>query len=338
VGQRGANFTQQNADWLLTIGARLDLGQTAYSHKNFARGARKIIVDVDANEIRKLQMSPDVPVCADAGEFVREMLSQQRAVVAKDRGAWLHRAKAWQAKYPTVVPEYWDAKDAVNTYVLVDVLAEEMSGADLLVPGSSGACSEITMQAFRVKSGMRVFNTQGLGSMGFGVPAAIGGCLASGGRRTVCVEGDGGFVMNTQELEVVRRLNLPIKIFVLNNDGYNSIRSTQRSYFQGRLVGCDSSSGVTLPDIRKVAGSFGVTSMRIENHTDIRQQVRRVLAVPGPVVCEVLISPSQFTAPRTMSMQKPDGAMVTQPMEDMYPYLPREEFRANMIVPPSEMG
>ena len=335
VGQRGANFTQQNSDWLLTMGARLDLGQTGYSHANFARAAKKTIVDVDPAEIGKMMMPIDVSVCADAGDFIREMLRQSDSYCFQDRHGWLARCKAWQARYPVVLPEYWDAAECVNNYVLIDVLSEEMSGEDLLVPGSSGASSEITMQAFRVKAGMRVFNTQGLGPMGFGIAAAIGGCVASG-RRTVCIDGDGGFAMNTQELETINRLQLPIKVFVLNNQGYVSIRNTQRSYFEGRLVGSDASSGLTLPNIARIADAYGIHSLKIENHGHIRQQVRDVLGFEGPVVCEVMVSPDQYTAPRITSMQRPDGTMVSKPLEDMWPLLSRDEFLANMLIPPVE--
>jgi acetolactate synthase-1/2/3 large subunit len=336
IGQRGANFTQQNSDWLLTIGARLDLGQTGYSHANFARAAKKIIVDIDPAEIGKMMTPIDVPVCADAGDFIREIFRQRDSITFQDRHGWLDRCKAWQAKYPVVLPEYWDKTDYVDNYVLIDVLSEEMSGDDILVPGSSGASSEIIMQAFRVKQGMRIFNMQGLGSMGFGISAAIGGCLASGGKRTVCTDGDGGFAMNTQELETIKRLQLPIKFFVMNNKGYGSIRNTQRSYFQGHLVGSDASSGLTLPDISKVAGAYGIHTVQIPNHSHIRQQVRDVLQFEGPVVCEVMISPEQYTAPRITSVQRPDGTMVSKPLEDMWPFLSRDEFMSNMLIPPVE--
>lgn len=162
IGQRGANFTQQNSDWLLSLGARLDYGQTGYAHENFARAAQKIIVDIDPSEIGKMKMPIEVPVCADAGNFIREFLKQSEKIIAQDRSSWLNRCKHWQDKYPVVLPEYWDEPEGVNNYVLVDVLSEEMSEEDLLVPGSSGACSEITMQALRVKPRMRIFNTEGL--------------------------------------------------------------------------------------------------------------------------------------------------------------------------------
>jgi acetolactate synthase I/II/III large subunit len=336
IGQRGANFTQQNSDWLLVVGARLDLGQTAYSHHNFARAAKKIMVDIEPGEIGKMKMPIDVPLCADAGDFLREMLRQSRSIAAVNRSAWLSKAKSWQAKYPVVLPEYLEEPEGVNIYALIDLLSEEMTEGDVMVPGSSGACSEVTMQAFRVKEGMRVFNTEGLGSMGFGIPAALGGCLASGGRRTVCLEGDGGFIMNIQELETLRRLNLPVKFFVLNNHGYGSIRTTQRTYFKGHLVGCDASSGMTLPGITGVAKSFGIPTATIESYQELKQKVRDILESDGPVVCEIIVSPTQATAPRLSSSQKPDGSMVSRPMEDLFPFLSREELLSEMIIPTVE--
>lgn len=334
VGQRGANFTQQNADFLLCLGARLDFGQTGYNHANFARAARKVIVDIDPAELRKLDMKIDVPACADAREFLEALLAARGRLVSRDRSAWLKRAKEWQAQYPVLLPEYWQETEGVSNYVLIEVLSQEMAADDLLVPGSSGACSEVTMQAFQARQGMRVFNSEGLGPMGFAVPAALGGCLGSGRRRTISLDGDGGFQMNSQELETIRRLNLPIKFFVLNNQGYASIRTTQRNYFQGRLVASDPSSGLTLPDARKLAEAYGLATNEIHNHEHIRQRVREVLDHDGPVVCDVRISSRQATAPRLSSMQKPDGSFVSKPLEDLFPFLDRDEFRANMIIPP----
>lgn len=333
-GQRGANFTQQNSDWLLTIGARLDFGQTGYSHENFARAAKKVMVDIDPAEIRKMMTSINVPVCADAGYFIREMMSQKDKIIIRDRSAWLNNCKAWQSKYPVVLAEYWNDSNYVNCYVLIDILSEEMDGEDILVPCSAGASGESTYQAFEIKNGMRVFNIQGLGPMGFGVATAIGGCLASGGRRTVCIDGDGGFAMNIQELETVKRLQLPIKIFVINNQGYVSIRNTQTTFFQGHFVGSNADSGLTLPDIIRVADAFGIHSLKIQNHSNIRQQVKDTLEFKGPVVCEVMVSPDQHTAPRITTVQQPDGTMISKPLEDMWPFLSRDEFLSNMIIPP----
>jgi acetolactate synthase-1/2/3 large subunit len=336
VGQRGANFAQQNSDWILILGARLDLGQTGYNHRNFARAAKKIMVDIDPAEIGKMDTTIDVPVRADTRDFIQEIIRQRDLIVPRDRSTWWARCQEWKAKYAVVLPEYWEDEQGVNNYVLADVLSDEMSGNDLLVPGSSGACSELTMQAIRVKQGMRIFNSQGLGAMGFGIPASIGGCLASGRRRTVCVDGDGGFQLNIQELETVRRLNLPIKFFVLNNDGYASIRATQRTYFAGHYVGSSASSGLTLPNTLKIASAYGLSTMQMDDHRHIRERVREVLEKDGPVVCDVKVSPNQVTAPRLSSIQRADGSMVSKPLEDLWPFLDREEFLTNMIIPPLE--
>ena len=329
-GQRGANFAQQNSDCILVLGARLDLGQTAYNHRNFARAAKKIIVDIDEAEIKKLDMLIDLPVCADVGSFLREILTQKSTILNKNHSSWLSRCEQWKKRYPVVLPEYWNERNGVNNYVLIDVLSDEMQADDLLIPGSSGACSEITMQAFRVKKGMRIFNSPGLGSMGFGVPASIGGCIASNRKRTICIDGDGGFQMNIQELETVRRLNLPIKFFILNNRGYASIRSTQNTYFEGRFVGSEASSGLTLPDTSKIAAAYNLPFVRITSHADIRQKVKQILETPGPVVCDVEITENQFTAPRVSSSKRADGTMESKPMEDLWPFLSREEYDSNM--------
>jgi len=335
IGQRGANFTQQNSDLILIIGARLDLPQTAFNHPNFARAAKKVMVDIDPAEIRKMQTPIHVPICADAGQFMREMLQQAGQLKAKDRSPWVARCREWYRRYPVVLPEYWsDPQDCVSTYVLMDVLSDELAADDLIVPGSSGPCSDIFMQVFRVKSGQRILNAPGLGAMGTGLPGSMGACIASGKKRTICVNGDGGFQLNIQELETVHRLDLPIKYFVLCNGGYASIMAMQRNYFQGRFVGSAPSGGLTLPDIAKVAEAYGLATAEINDHHDIREKVREVLRCPGPVICTVKTSADEKTAPRVTSMLRPDGVIVSRPMEDMAPFLDREEFLSNMIIPP----
>lgn len=332
IGQRGANFIQQNADLIITIGARLDLAQIGYNYQLFARGAKKIIVDVDIAEIQKIKTKIDVPICADAKAFIQELINKLNLIKQKDRSEWLSRCMHWKEKYPIVLPDYWRQKKYVNTYVLVDVLSELMSENDVLVPGSSGSCSEIPMQAFKVKKGQRILNTPGLGAMGFGLPASIGACLASGRKRTISIIGDGGLQHNIQELEVISRLNLPIKIFILNNNGYASIRNTHNRFFDGRLVCCDPSSGLTIPDTRKIASAYGLKTVKITNHRKLKENVEKVLDTEGPVVCEVMVDPMLQTAPKLSSEVRPDGSIVSKPLEDLWPFLDREEFKSNMII------
>jgi acetolactate synthase-1/2/3 large subunit len=336
VGQRGANFIQQNADLIITIGARLDFGQIGFDHKNFAREAKKVIVDVDPSEIKKLRTRIEVPVVFDARVFIDELLKNIKMVKRSDRSRWIKRCVDWKNKYPVVLPEYYNKSKFIDTYVFIDVLSDLLRGTDLLVPGSSGSSAEITQQAIRVKKGLRILNTPGLGSMGFGLPASIGACLAGGRKRTIAIVGDGGLQHNLQELEVLARLKLPVKLFVLNNNGYASIRQTHNRYFAGHLVCCDPSSGLTLPDTCKVAAAYGIKTERIYNHRELKKKMQKVLNASGPVICDLMIDPAQETLPRVSSQARPDGSMVSKPLEDLYPFLDRGEFRSNMIVKPLE--
>ena len=334
LASRGANFTIQNADCLISIGARLDFDITGFNQKNFARAAKKIVVDIDASEIKKLQMTVDVPVHADALTFIQEFIRQKGSIESKDRQKWISCCQEWKHRYPVVLPEYWEQNKYVNSYVFTYVLSEELTDNDLIIPGSSGSGIDTFWLSFKSKKGQRVFSTGGLGAMGFGVPASIGGCLASGRKRTITVDGDGGFHMNAQELETIARLSLPIKYFVLNNQGYASIRNMQRNHFQGNLVGCDISSGLSLPDTLNVARAYSIETARIVNHTSLRENIQNILMSSGPIVCEVMIDPDQPIGPRASSAVKPDGSMVSKPLEDLWPFLNREEFLANMIIPP----
>lgn len=336
IASRGANFVQQNADFILTIGARLDLPQVGHSYANFARAATKVVVDIDEAEVKKIDTKIDAAIVSDAKDFLIEFINKIGMVKPKDRSAWLSRCREWKKKYPVILPEYLEPAKYVNTYALIEALSELLSADDLIVPGSSGSCAEITLQAFKVKKGQRVLNSPGLGSMGFGLPQSIGVCLASGGKRTVCVVGDGGLQHNIQELETLKRLNIPVKLFVLNNNGYAAIRNTHNRFFDGRLVCCDPSSGLTIPDTCKIASAYGLKAVKISNQNNLNDEVLNVLNMEGPVVCEVMVDPDLQMAPRLSSAAKPDGSMVSKPLEDLWPFLDREEFKANMIVAPLE--
>ena len=335
LAPRGANFTLQNSDWLLSLGARLDLVVTGYAPQNFARAAKKIMVDIDAAELRKMNGTVHVPVCADVKDFIAEMMRQAGGIRRRDRAAWSARWREWQTKYPVVLPEYRHLPDGVSTYVLGEAISEASAPDDVIVSGSSGAGIEIFCLAARLKEGQRLFLTTALGAMGNGLPGLIGACLANGRRRTLCVDGDGGLQLNIQELETARRLKLPIKLFVMNNDGYASIRTSQSRYF-GRLAGADATSGVTLPALRAVVAAFGLPYARIETDRDLAARVRELIDAPGPVVVEVMMPREEPRAPSLSSMRKPDGSMVSKPLEDLWPFLPREEFLSNMVIPPVE--
>jgi acetolactate synthase I/II/III large subunit len=333
VASRGANFTLQNADLLISVGARLDSSVTGFDQSQCARAARKVVVDIDRAEIEKLRMPVDVPVCADALAFINGVLRQKQSIAARDRCEWLRRCSEWKEKYPVVTSEYWEQTGYVNTYVFSTVLADELTGEDLIIPGSSGVGIDTFWLAFTVKDGQRLFSTGGLGAMGFGLPAAIGGCLASGRKRTISVDGDGGFQLNIQELQTVVRLGLPVKLFILCNQGYASIRSMQNNHFQGHLVGADASSGLTLPDLAKIGAAYGIATFSITENAVLREGIRKVLSQPGPVLCEVIVAPDQAIGPRVSSAVRADGSMVSRPLEDLWPFLDREELRANMLIP-----
>jgi len=335
LAPRGANFALQNSDWLLALGARLDLVVTGYAPKNFARAAKKIVVDVDAAELKKLDGAIELGVHADVRDFIVEMTRQLDAVRPRDRSAWKARCSDWRTKYPVVLPEYRGLPDGVSTYVLAEGIAEASASDDVIVSGSSGSAIELFCLAVTLKEGQRLFLTTALGAMGNGLPGVIGACLANGRRRTICVDGDGGLQLNIQELETMRRLALPVKLFVTNNDGYASIRTSQSRYF-GRLAGADATSGVTLPPLAKVVEAFGLPYARIDSDRDLAARIRELIDRPGPLVVEVMMPREEPRAPVLSSMRKPDGSMVSKPLEDLAPFLPREEFLANMIVPPLE--
>jgi acetolactate synthase I/II/III large subunit len=333
VGHRGANFTQQNADFLLTIGARLNLLQTGWNYQAFARAAKKVMVDIDEAELKKKSVFPDVAVSVDSKIFIQELLKRKDEIKIKDRTAWLSRCKDWKQKYPVVLPEYWEEKDFANSYCLLDEISAHMKSDDVFVAGSSGSCIEVSMQTFKVKRGQRVFTTKGLASMGFGLPASIAACLAADRRRTVLVNGDGGFHMNIQELATLKGLELPVKIFILNNNGYSSIRATQKNFFNEHYVGCSGETKVFLPDLIRIAKAYDIQTEEIHSNDDIKAKVKKVLETPGPILCNVHVSPDQPIIPRQASYQKKDGSMESRPLEDLRPFLSREELKENMYIP-----
>ena len=333
LGHRYANFMQQNSDFFLSIGARLNLLQTGYNFDGFAREATKVMVDIDNAELHKINVRPDLPICADAKEFMELLIKHKDKIVRKDRKDWFAYGNRVREKYPIVLPEYWEQKEKVNTYCLLETISKYMTEEDVYVSGSSGSCIDISMQTFRVKKGQRVFCTKGLASMGYGLPSTIGACLASGGKKTVGVNGDGGFVMNIQELETLARLNLPIKVFVLSNRGYGAINATQTNLFAGHLVACTEDSGLSIPPIAKVAQAYGLKTVTITDHSELDSKVQEVLDYEGPVICEVM-TPLELTAfPKQVSYKRSDGQMESKPLEYMNPPLSDEEMAENMIIP-----
>ena len=337
MGQRYANFVQQNSDFFLSIGARMNLLQTGYNFDGFAREAVKVMVDIDENELHKINVRLQIAVCADAKAFIRCMLKHADRIEKRDHSEWIAYARRMKEKYPVVLKKYWEQQDEVNTYALLDVITEQMSDNDIYVSGSSGTCIDVSMQTFRVKKGQRVFSTKGLASMGFGVPATIGACLAGNRRRTVCVNGDGGFQMNIQELETIHRLNLPIKIFVLNNHGYAQIHATQKNIFAGHYVACDEASQLTLSPISDVAAAYRLKTVQIYHNDELKEKVHEVLTYDGPVICEVFVPIDLSAFPKQVSYKRSDGQMESLPLEYMNPMLSEEEMEENMLIAAYQM-
>jgi acetolactate synthase I/II/III large subunit len=334
VAARGANFALQNADFLLAIGVRLDFAITGYAPQNLAREAHKIAVDIDAAELKKLHPHIQQPVCADAKKFLTGLLSQSGSIRRMDRSPWDKRCADWKTRYPVVTSEHRNPDSKVSIFHLAEVIGTEANPDDLLVSGSSGSGIEIFLLACPTRNGQRIYHTAGLGAMGYGLPMALAVCIGGGRRRTILVDGDGGFQFNIQELETASRLKLPIKFFILNNDGYASIRASQTGYFGKPNIGCDSRTGLTVPGLSKVASAYNIPSVVIADQKNLREDVRHALAMEGPVVVDVRVIPDEMRAPRLQSYQRPDGSFVSRPLEDLFPFLPREEFLANMIVKP----
>ena len=330
VGQRHSNFIQQNADFVLTIGTRLNLLSTGYDFDSFLRNAKHVMVEIDENEMKKCSVHPALAIHADAKSFIQKMLAASNSVQANDHSEWWKYCKDIKKKYPLFIKEQVPEGEGVNTYSLVNSLTEKMTGNDIYQFTSSGTGADIAMYTFRIKKGQRAFLTKGLASMGFDLSACIGSCLASGGRRTVCITGDGGFLMNVQELATLKNLNFPVKIFILCNDGYGMIYNSQKGNFK-RLTGCSKESGLGMPQMKSVVEGFGIKCFEVSDESDLNETIDAVLSYNGPCICNVKVFIGQKILPRQTNYMKEDGQMASRPLEDMSPLLERDEFEANMI-------
>lgn len=332
-GERVGNFVIQNSDLLISVGSRLHLWIISFDYKNFARAAKKVIVDIDKAELEKPTVNPDIPIQADAFDFIKEMLSQSEASTFPKYVQWVSYCRRIKEKYPVVLPEYKNQKKYVNSYYFIDVLSKLLVENEVIVT-SDGTAFSCTFQAIKLKKGQRLIANVGCAAMGYGLPAAIGACIAVGKKRVICLEGDGSLQVNIHELQTIVHHKLPIKLFVFNNNGYLSIRITQEVYFKSHYVGCDPKSGVSFPDLLKIAKAYGIKAVRIKSHTNLEKKLKSVLDTKGPVICEIMMDPHQPLIPKVTSDVKPDGRLISKPLEDMYPFLPREEFYQNMIIEP----
>ena len=310
------------------------MAMTAYNHARFAAHARKAMVDIDQAEIAKMKCPIELPIVSDARAFLVELERQLTGWKRPNWSAWLERCRDWKVRYPIVTPAHRAPAERISMYHFSETLSDAMTTGDIIAPSSSGFCSEIFLLCLRIKAGQRHIHNRGTGAMGIGPPYALGAAMASG-RRTICVDGDGGLQLNVQELAVIAHRKLPVKLFIIDNFGYASIRTSQRGYF-GRLVGADPSSGLALPDLEKLASAYGLPFDRITTAAEMPAKINLALASAGPILCQVMVAKDEERVPRASSYQKADGTMASKPIEDLYPFLDRAEFRANMIVPIDE--
>ncbi len=332
IGDRAGNFAVQNSDFLLVLGCRLNIRQISYGWESFARNAYKVIVDIDPAELAKPTISPDLPVCADVADVIKGLISSQLSSTPATHQDWLNWCQERKAKYPVVLPEYWHKSTPVNPYCWAETLFNELTENEVVVSGDATACI-VPFQAAKLKKGQRLYSNSGCASMGYDLPAAIGACIANNRQRTICLAGDGSIQMNIQELQTIVGYGLPIKIFVLNNQGYHSIRQTQTNYFPDSPIGCDPSSGVTFPSFEKLAFAYGIPFRRCSDLSTLSADVKRTVWEDGPQLCEIIIDQDQPFAPKLSSRQLPDGRMVSAALEDMFPFLDRAEFLSNMLIP-----
>jgi acetolactate synthase-1/2/3 large subunit len=331
IGERAGNFTVQNADALLVLGSRLNIRQVSYNWQSFARRAFKMQVDVDAAELCKPTVRPEMPIYCDLKVFLSEML-RQLSIGGWDTGhhaEWLKWCRMRVAKYPVVLDRHRNAGPPLNPYYFIEQLFGRLADDDVVVCANAAACI-VPYQAGHLRAGQRLISNSGSASMGYDLPAAVGAAVAREGKRVICLAGDGSVQFNIQELQTIVHHQLPVKVFVLNNGGYLSIRQTQGNFF-GKLVGESPASGVSFPDMTKLACAYGIPAVRIESASDF-PLIEQMLNGPGPALCEVLLDPAQEFEPRLKSRQLADGTLVSPSLEDMYPFLDREELASNLLI------
>lgn len=341
TGTRPGNFALQNSDVLLSIGNRQGFAQTGFQYQDWARESYTILNDIDENELKKPNLHVSLPVVGDAGELIRGLLAE-----AKKRGAdkgyplfkgedWRKQCLLWKKKYPIVTEKHYETLEegCTNIYAFYGELSKAMKENETLMV-SVGTSRVAGSQAFRVKKGQRFITNPNTASMGFCLPAATGIAVAQPGKAVVCVTGEGSLQMNIQEMQTILQNRLPVKLFVINNQGYHSIRQTQQSYFKPPLVGVGEESGdLSFPDLSRIMPAYGFPYRAVHASEDLEAAISEALDAEGAFVCEVFVTKYQKTEPKTSAKKLPDGSMVSAPLEDMYPFLDREELESNMFIP-----
>ena len=324
VGTRGGNFVVQNSDCLFVLGCRLNIRQISYNYRCFAQNAYKIVVDIDQRELSKPTVKIDLPIWADLKDVLLELNKQN---VDSDHSEWLEWSHSVNQKYPAVLPDYYGS-ERLNPYVFIKEFTEGLCEDDKIVCGNGSACV-IGFQASVIKTNTRLFTNSGCAAMGYGFPAAIGACVEEKGKRVICIDGDGSFQMNLQELQTVVYNKLNLKIIYLNNNGYHSIRQTQTNLFKGEpLVGVSDGNGISFPDMEKVAWAYGIPYRKVTQLEDIKLLISD-MEKEGPLFAEVVVDVAQNFAPKLSSKVLPDGKIVSPEIDDMFPFLDRDEYLRN---------
>ena len=331
IGDRAGNMVTQSADLLLVLGSRLNIRQVSYNWQSFAREAYKIWVDIDPIELQKPNVVPDMPVCADLKDLIPALLRQPYDMPNDVQREWLEWSKERGRRFPTVLLEY-EKNEVVHPYVAMDRLFDALDEHDIVVTGNGSACV-VSFQTAVLKKGQRLWTNSGCATMGYDLPASIGIAAATGfDKRVICIAGDGSIMMNIQEMQTIAGMNLPVKVFLLNNNGYVSIFQTHRNFFNGVEVGGGPKSNVTFPNFGNVAAAFGFSYLHIDRHEDLATTIRQALDTPGPVMCEIVIDEHVAFAPKLGAKQHPDGRITSPALEDLSPFLERDVLRENMRI------
>ncbi|WP_321429462.1 thiamine pyrophosphate-binding protein [uncultured Methanolobus sp.] len=330
-GDRAGNLAMQNSDLLIVIGSSLPVAEIGYDYDQFAREAKIIVVDIELASHLKNTIKIDMLIQDDAKEFIEKMddFIEPENMVSKED--WLKTCTQWSNKYPVCLPEYADLKEKINKYYFINKLSEICEEDDVIVT-DAGSAFYAGSQGVKLKKGMRYITSGGLATMGYSLPASIGASLANDRKRIMCITGDGSFQQNIQELQTVLHYGLPIKIFVLNNEGYLSIRFTQGKYFEQRFIGESKDSGVSFPSLESISNAYGIKYFRADKNSQLKNILEAVMDHNGPVICEIINPRDQLIIPTVASEKLEDGSMVSKPLEDMYPFLERDEFKNEMII------
>lgn len=324
LGTRAGNFAVQQCDCLLSLGCRMNVRMVGYTKGDFARNAYKIMVDINDAELHKPTYTPDLAICADVSDVIHTMLAcaYERPRIHDE---WLKWCQNIREKYPVVLNTYFGNERNINPYVFTHYLYSELECDDAIVCSNGSSCV-IPIQVSEIKQGQRLFCNSGCAAMGYGLPAALGAAAALDGKRVICLEGDGSIMMNIQELPTVKYYHLNIKIFIYNNNGYHSIRQTQKNNFGEPLVGVSRENGVAIPDYKKLAAAFEIPYYVISKQEHAKEVIQEVLKQEGVVICDVFVDEGQSFAPKSASKVLPDGRIVSPSIDDMAPFLGKDEY------------